>query len=333
MATPTRLSGLHIEAEQVTGARTVVRIRRVRRLSRLEQFRARTGGETLAELFGTFLLVLLGDGVVATTVAALGGSARRVGPFGSADWLIICFGWGLAVCFAVYVAGGVSGAHLNPAVTLAFALRRDFDWRKLPAYWLAQLVGAFLAGAVVYLVYHQAMSAYDATMHITSHRHSPGTFSIFATQPAAYFHGGLVGPLVDQVVGTAVLVAIIAALIDQQNQAPEANMSALLVGLTVTVIGMALGANAGFAINPARDFGPRLFAFFAGWGNLALPGDGPGFSAYAWVPVVGPLIGGAVGITAYDLFVGKVLQVREAEGEDTSGQAGAVPEAPYTEPR
>ncbi len=311
-----------------TGARrNVARRRRPDpRLSRIEQFRSRTGGETLAEFFGTFLLILLGEGAVATTVVGLAGSGRRTGAFGSADWLIINWGWGLAVCFGVYVAGGVSGAHLNPAVTLAFALRRDFSWRKVPAYWAAQLLGAFAAAALVLALYHSAIDAYGVAQHVAVH--SKDTFAIFATSPAEYFHGSLVGPFVDQVVGTAVLVALIAALIDQQNQAPESNMSALLVGLVVVVIGIALGTNAGYAINPARDFGPRLLAWLGGWGSTALPGK----NSYFWVPIVGPLLGGAIGILLYDLFVGKVLAARPDE-EDGPEEAGQVPQAPYTDSR
>jgi len=310
-----------------TGARrNITRRRPDARLSRVERFRARTGGETLAEFFGTFLLVLLGEGAIATTVVGLSGSGRRTGSFGSADWLIINWGWGLAVVFGVYVAGGVSGAHLNPAVTLAFALRRDFAWRKVPAYWAAQLLGAFAAAALVFALYHSAIDAYGAAQHTAVH--SKDTFSIFATGPADYFHGSLVGPFVDQVVGTAVLVALISALIDQQNQAPESNMSALLVGLAVVVIGIAIGTNAGYAINPARDFGPRVFAWIGGWGSMALPGKG----SYFWVPIVGPLVGGVIGITLYDLLVGKVLAARP-DDEDGPGEAGQVPDAPYTDSR
>jgi glycerol uptake facilitator protein len=306
------------------GQRTTVTSRRRAKLSAIDQFRARTGGETLAEFFGTFLLVLLGCGAVATAVVGLAGSGRRTGDFGSADWLIINWGWGLAVAFGVYVAGGVSGAHLNPAVTFAFALRRNFPWRKVPVYWLAQLLGAFVAAALVFALYHSAIDAFGPANH--SAVHTQDTFAIFATYPAKYFHGSNIGPLVDQIVGTGVLVILIAALIDQQNQAPEANMSALLVGLAVVVIGLAIGTNAGYAINPARDFGPRVFTWLAGWGKTALPADG-----YWWIPIAGPLIGGAVGIYLYDLFVGKVLAVRPAE--DRPSEPGKVPDSPGSEAR
>jgi glycerol uptake facilitator protein len=300
------------------GNRTVVSVRRAQRLGPIDRFRARTGGETLAEFFGTFLLVLLGCGSVAVAVAGLPGSGRQTGSFGAANWLIVSWGWGLAVCFAVYVAGGVTGAHLNPAVTLAFAMRRGFPWKKVPVYWISQVLGAFAAAALIFALYHSAIDAYGATNHVPVHNQD--TFAIFATFPAKYFNGSLVGPFIDQIVGTAVLVALIAALIDQQNQAPEANMSALLVGLAVVVIGLAIGTNAGYAINPARDFGPRFLTWLAGWGKTAFWADG-----YWWIPIVGPLVGGAIGIFLYDLFVGKVLAVRPPE--DEPAEPGRTPDS------
>jgi glycerol uptake facilitator protein len=241
--------------------------------------------------------------------------------------LIISLGWGLAVAFGVWVAGGVSGAHLNPAVTLAWTLRRGFPLRKLPSYWAAQVAGAFCGGLVVYAVYSSALHAYEVTNHMPR-RTAIDTFSVFATFPAKYFGGGVAGPLVDQIVGTAILVALIAALIDAHNQAPESNLAPLMVGLVVVVIGLAYGVNAGYAINPARDLGPRLVTAIFGWSRLAFPGSGAGFSDYWWIPIVGPLVGGVLGVLAYDGFVGTVLDVRpkEADNVDAEHGAGHVPE-------
>ncbi|HYZ54790.1 MAG TPA: aquaporin, partial [Streptosporangiaceae bacterium] len=201
------------------------------------RLRAGLGGEMLAEFFGTFILVLLGDGSVAVAVAGLPGSGRQVlklAPFGPANWLIIAWGWGFAVVFGVYVAGGVSGAHINPAVTLSFALRRGFPWRKVVPYWLAQVTGGFCGAGLVYGVYFSAINWFNATNHMTR-PHSISTFAIFATYPAPYFHSAWAGPFVDQVVGTAILVALIAALIDNRNQAPKGNTAALMIGLVVAV--------------------------------------------------------------------------------------------------
>ena len=275
--------------------------------------RTGTGGELLAEFLGTFVLILLGCGSVAVAVAGLPGSGRQETPFDAANWLIIAFGWGLAVVFGVYIAGGISGAHINPAVTLAFAIRRAFPWRKVLPYWGAQLVGAFAAAAVVYGLYASAISSFEAANGFTSHAQSLPTFSIFATFPAEYFGGGMWGPLFDQIVGTAVLVGLVAALVDSRNQAPMSNMGPFLIGFVVVAIGFSIGTNAGYAINPARDLGPRIFTWLAGWGDLAFPGAGEWFNNYWWIPIVGPLIGGVVGIFVYDFFIGGVLSARLAQ--------------------
>ena len=264
-------------------------------------------GEMLAEFFGTFVLIAFGCGSVAVAVVGLPGSGRQDVAFGPANWLIIAWGWGLGVVFGVYVCSGISGGHINPAVTLAFALRRKFPWRKLPGYWLAQVVGAFAAAAVVYAVYDAAINAFNLTNHIADRAQSLPTFSIFATFPAPYFNGSWVGPFVDQIVGTAMLLAVIAALLDRRNSAPAANLTPLIVGLVVVVIGLSFGTNAGYAINPARDFGPRVFTLIAGWGDIAFPGSFQSFSNYWWIPIAGPLIGAVVGIVAYDILAGRAL--------------------------
>jgi glycerol uptake facilitator protein len=230
----------------------------------------------------------------------------------------------MAVAFAVWVAGGVSGAHLNPAVTLAFAVRRKFPYKKILPYWGAQVVGAFVGAALVFLVYHNAIDAFNlAAKTPKSGGNALATYSIFATFPAKYFGGGIAGPLIDQIVGTAFLLLFVVAVIDARNSAVGANLAPLAIGLIVLAIGNSFGANAGYAINPARDFGPRLFAYFAGWGKVALPGtyNAPGFhfTDYFWVPIVGPLIGGIIGVIIYDLFVGDVLHARLKMQEQVSG--------------
>jgi glycerol uptake facilitator protein len=242
------------------------------------RLRATVWGELLAEFLGTFVLIAFGDGVVAMAVAALNQSGRGTEIFmASGDWLLIAWGWALAVAFGVYVAGGVSGAHINPAVTLALAVKRAFPWPKVAPYMVAQVLGAFVGGALVYLVYHDAISSFEAAKHITrgmlgGAADSTPTFSIFATFPAPYFGSSLVGPVIDQIVGTAFLLMFVLALTDERNQPPKSNLAPLLIGFAVAAIGMSFGANAGYAINPARDFGPRFFAWLAGWGQVAFPG-------------------------------------------------------------
>jgi glycerol uptake facilitator protein len=285
-------------------------------------------GELLSEFLGCVVLISFGDGVVAMAVAALPGSGRTAGPtviFNAAgDWLLITWGWALAVAFAVWVAGGVSGAHINPAVTLAFAVRRKFAWSKVGPYVVAQVFGCFVGAALVFLVYHNAIDAFNlAAKTPKSGGNALATYSIFATFPASYFHGALIWPLIDQIVGTMFLLMFVVAVIDVRNAAVQSNMAPLVIGFAVAAIGMSYGANAGYAINPARDFGPRLFAYFAGWGKVALPGTFSSgtfhFSVYFWVPIVGPLIGGVLGVIIYDLFIGDVLHARLKMVEDVRG--------------
>jgi glycerol uptake facilitator protein len=294
-------------------------------------------GELLAEFLGCVCLISFGDGVVAMAVAALPGSGRAQTPttifLAAGDWLLIAWGWAFAVAFAVWVAGGVSGAHINPAVTLAFAVRRKFAWNKVLPYWAAQVVGCFVGAALVFLVYHYAIDAYNLAAHTPkSSGKALASYSIFATFPAPYFHGSIAGPLIDQIVGTGFLVLFVVAVIDARNTAVGSNLGPLIIGFVVAAIGMSYGANAGYAINPARDFGPRLFAYFAGWGKVALPGTytAPGFhfSDYFWIPIVGPLIGGIIGVVIYDLFIGDVLHARLKLTEEV---AGPIEETPATE--
>jgi glycerol uptake facilitator protein len=289
------------------------------------RWRQTVWGELSAEFLGTFVLICFGDGVVAMAVAALNQSGRGTAIFAaSGDWLLITWGWAMAVTFGVYVAGGISGAHINPAVTLALAVRRNFPWAKVVPYILAQLVGAFAGAALVYLVYHNAISSHEAANNITrgalgGSADSTATFSIFATFPAPYFHSNMIWPLIDQIVGTAFLLMFVLALTDERNQPPRSNLAPLLVGLAVAAIGMSFGANAGYAINPARDFGPRFFAWLAGWGQVAIPG----IHNYLWVPIVGPFVGGILGAIVYDIFIRDVLRDRgepEAAGVEAEGR-------------
>ena len=181
----------------------------------------RTGvlGECLAEFLGTLVLIAFGTGVVATAVAALNQSGRGAVPFAaSGDWLLITCGWAAAVTLGVYVAGGVSGAHLNPALTVALALRRQFPWSRVAPYALAQTAGAFVGAALVYIDYGAAIRSYEHAQGIVrGTAASAATAGIFMTGPAPYFAGSLVGPFVDQVIGTALLVLVVFALTDARN--------------------------------------------------------------------------------------------------------------------
>jgi len=263
-------------------------------------------GELLAEFIGTFALIAFGDGVVAVAVVGLPESGRTQVIFnGAGDWLLITWGWALAVTLAVYVAGGVSGAHINPAVTFANAVKGDFPWYKVIPYWISQTVGAFAGAALVYLDYYKAINAWNLANHVATRASSGGltTYSIFATFPAQYFNSNMFGPFLDQVIGTFFLVLFVLAIGDVRNQAVQSNLAPLMVGFAVAAIGMSFGVDAGYAINPARDFGPRLFTWFMGWGQNAFPGP----SGYWWVPIIGPMVGGGIAPFIYKWFIGNTL--------------------------
>lgn len=245
--------------------------------------------ELLAEFFGTFILIVFGVGVVAQFVL----SRSTAG-----SYLSINVAWGLAVAMGCYVSAGVTGAHLNPAVTLALAAHRRFPWNHVLPYSVAQIAGAFVASAVVYLTYHEALNAFDGGVRQVLG--ASGTAGIWATYPQPFlsvFPGGFI----DQVVGTALLVAVIFGITDPRNAPPPTGLAPVVVGLLVVLIGATFGFNSGYAINPARDFGPRLFTFIAGWGSgVFTAGNG-----WWWVPIIAPLIGGVAGGWIYDVLIGQ----------------------------
>lgn len=246
-----------------------------------------TAREVAAEFLGTFVLITFGVGVVAQFVLS-GGTAGQ--------YLSINLAWGLAVTMGVYVSGGVSGGHLNPAVTLAFAVRRRFPWNKVLPYWAGQMAGAFTASAVVFMTYREALFNFDGGIRQIAG--AKATAGIWATYPQPFlstFPGGFI----DQVVGTALLVLVIFALVDKRNTPPAPHVAPVVVGLLVVLIGAAYGLNSGYAINPARDLGPRLFTAVAGWGSgVFIAGN-----HWWWVPVVAPCVGGVIGAFVYEALI------------------------------
>ncbi len=247
-------------------------------------------GELLAEFLGTLVLIVLGTGVVAMVVLFGTGVPGEVVKGGYTN---ITLGWGLAVTMGIYVAGGVSGAHLNPAVTLALAAFRGFPWRKLIPYTLAQTAGAFAGAALVYWNYRPAFHRSDPLLD-----HTAGVFATFPAFPEVVSAG-----LLDQILGTALLVGLIFAITDPRGPLPVANLAPFVVGLVVVAIGMSLGGMHGYAINPARDFGPRLWTVVAGFQNNGLTSGSPVF----WVPIVGPLVGAVLGGFLYDQGIRRFL--------------------------
>src|SRR5262245_57642304 len=241
-------------------------------------------GELLAEFLGTLVLIALGDGVVAMVVLFGSGAPGEVVKGGYTN---ITLGWGLAVLMGLCVAGRVSGGHLNPAVTLALAVFRDFPWPKVLPYMAAQLAGAFAGAALVYFNYLPAFHKFDPELS--------KTVTVFATAPAfpdAWAYG-----LLDQVIGTALLMGLVLAIGEPKNPFVPSYLQPPCVALVVVAIGISWGGMHGYAINPARDLGPRLFTLAAGFRNT-------GFSDGRWlVPIVGPLLGGLLGALTYDRLV------------------------------
>jgi len=233
----------------------------------------------LGEVLGTAILILLGDGVVANVLLN-----RSKGQNGG--WIVITTGWALAVAIAAYVTGHVSGAHINPAVTLGLAAIGQFPWSQVPSYIIAQFLGAFLGAVLVYLAYlpHWAVTD-DAELKL----------AVFSTAPAVRSPGA---NLVTEIIGTAMLVLGVLGISHPANQL-AGGLSPLLVGFLVWAIGLSLGGPTGYAINPARDLGPRI-----AHAVLPIPGKGGSDWGYAWIPVVGPVIGGILGALLFQTLFG-----------------------------
>jgi glycerol uptake facilitator protein len=252
----------------------------------------RTMKEFVGEVFGTFLLILLGDGVVANV-----GLAPRVA--GTAyNWNTITIGWAFAVIIAAYVSGGISGAHLNPAVTLGLAVRRGFPWKKVVPYFIAQFIGAFLGAAAVYLIYRDGLvaagmpnvwstgpgSIFGASWWGSPSEGALGTYSMLTASIAELF-------------GTFILIWGIAASGDLKNSGLKDNLGTFLVGFAVLAVGLSLGGPSGYSINPARDLAPRILGHLVGTKGL--------FDGIYWLipPVLVPLIAGPIGFWLYDVLV------------------------------
>jgi glycerol uptake facilitator protein len=252
-------------------------------------------GELCAEFAGTMILILFGCGVVAQVVTSPDGS---LGDHDSIAW-----GWGIGVILGVYTAARGSGGHLNPAVTIALATFRGFPWRKVIPYTIAQTLGAFVAAIIVRFGYADWIAKVDP-------QHTIATQGIFSTLPGNGVEGiSITTAFYDQTIGTAILVFLVLALTTASNNPPLSNLGPVVVGLVVVGIGMAWGANAGYAINPARDFGPRLASLITGYETAMY--DQNGF-LYFWLPIVAPIIGGLVGGLLFKLLVDQFLP-REKE--------------------
>jgi glycerol uptake facilitator protein len=232
-----------------------------------------------AETIGTALLILLGDGVVAAVLLAQS-KAQNSG------WIVITFGWGLGVMFAILAVGQFSGAHLNPAVTIGFAVIGNTEWSDVPKYLIGEFAGAMIGACLVAAAYSNHWAATE----------DPGLkLAVFCTGPAIR---NTAANIVTEIIGTFVLVfGVLAIFANGFTTVPTFALGGLFVGFLVLAIGLSLGGPTGYAINPARDLGPRIVHAI-----LPIPGKGDSDWGYAWIPVVGPIIGGILGALAFDAF-------------------------------
>ncbi|KAF8530056.1 aquaporin [Hysterangium stoloniferum] len=267
--------------------------------------------EPAAEFLGTMVLILFGNGVVCQVVLS-GNPAVSAGSKG--EYLSICFGYGTGVALGVWISGGISGGHINPAVTdllliwfrvyvltrqtkvtLALAVFRGFPWKKVPIYMFAQLMGAICGAAIVYANYFHAIDIFEGGRGV---RTVPGTASLFATYPLDYLTP--VSAFFDEFIGTAMLVMVILAVTDKKNIAPKPGMVPLALFFVIFGIALAFGMQTGFAINPARDLGPRLLTAMVGYGRDVFDFRN---QYWLWCPILGPFLGALVGALVYDAFL------------------------------
>ncbi|KAL2080479.1 hypothetical protein ACEWY4_024272 [Coilia grayii] len=255
------------------------------RLLKKCRIRSSLARECLAEGLGVYVLILFGCGSVAQVT-----TSRNT----KGEYLSINLGFALGATFGVYISKGVSGAHLNPAVSLSLCLLGRHPWIRLPFYIVSQFLGAFLAAATVHLQYSDAIVSFGG-QEVSGPN---GTAGIFATYPADYLSLG--AGVLDQVIGTAALLVCVLAIGDQRNTPAPAGLEPVLVGAIVLVIGVSMGSNSGYAINPARDLGPRVYTYIAGWGEEVFRAG----RCWWWVPVVATPLGAVVGSLLYELLIG-----------------------------
>lgn len=264
----------------------------------------------VAEAIGTFLLVLFGTGSVAAAVF----TGAQVGL-----WQVAVV-WGFGVAIAIYVTAAVSGAHLNPAVSLAFAIfrRQEFSVSKMFAYWASQMIGAILAGVAIFLLFNPFISDFESANGILrgeeGSQRSAMAFGEYFPNPAIYEQGSIVishwHALAVEAFGTAILAMVIFALVDRRNAAiPNKGIAPFFIGFTVAILISLFAPITQAGWNPARDFGPRIVASLTGWGDIAIPGPEAGF----WIYIAGPLIGAPIGALIFEVAIAPRLQMLQSK--------------------
>ncbi|KAJ1181710.1 hypothetical protein NDU88_006912 [Pleurodeles waltl] len=258
--------------------------------------------ETLAEFVATFVLIVLGCGCVAQAVLSRGVAGNVV---------TINIGFALAVTMAVYVAGGVSGGHVNPAITVAMCATGRMAWCKFPLYVCAQLLGAMVGAAAIFGIYYDAfMSFADGKLAVSGPN---ATAHIFATYPAPFL--SIINGFAEQVASTALLIFSLFAICDAKNKGAPHGLEPVAVGLLIFVLACSLGMNSGCAMNPARDLGPRMFTAMAGWGREVFTAG----NNWWWVPVVAPMVGGIIGAYTYVLSI-EIHHQNQKEDTEQEGE-------------
>uniref|UniRef100_A0A3Q4GFF1 Aquaporin-3 n=1 Tax=Neolamprologus brichardi TaxID=32507 RepID=A0A3Q4GFF1_NEOBR len=270
------------------------------KLSRFFQIRNLLLRQALAECLGTLILVMFGCGSVAQLVLS-GGSHGM--------FLTVNFAFGFAATLGILVCGQISGGHLNPAVTFALCLLGRERWRKFPMYFLFQTIGAFFGAAIIFGMYYDALWDHPASFNVTG---PDATAGIFATYPGN--HLTLVNGFFDQIIGTAALIVCILAIVDPHNNPIPQGLEAFTVGFVVLVIGLSMGFNSGYAVNPARDLGPRLFTAIAGWGSEVFT------QGWFLVPVFAPFLGTFIGVMIYQLMVGFHMEGEVRDRKESTEQ-------------
>ncbi|KAK2827566.1 hypothetical protein Q7C36_018492 [Tachysurus vachellii] len=263
--------------------------------------------QALAECLGTLILVMFGCGAVAQLVLSEGSHGM---------FLTVNFAFGFAATLGILVCGQVSGGHLNPAVTFALCILGREPWRKFPVFFIFQTIGAFLGAAIIFGMYFDALWEYRKGSLIVLGENA--TAGIFATYPSN--HLSLLNGFFDQVIGTAALIVCILAIVDPYNNPIPRGLEAFTVGFVVLVIGLSMGFNSGYAVNPARDLGPRIFTSIAGWGSEVFTVNDYWF----FVPIFAPFIGALVGVLVYQLMVGYHLEGEAQEREEAEAHKQKV---------
>ncbi|XP_063345268.1 aquaporin-3-like [Pelmatolapia mariae] len=272
------------------------------KLSRFFQIRNLLLRQALAECLGTLILVMFGCGSVAQLVLS-GGSHGM--------FLTVNFAFGFAATLGILVCGQISGGHLNPAVTFALCLLGRERWRKFPMYFLFQTIGAFFGAAIIFGMYYDALWDHPGSFNVTG---PDATAGIFATYPGN--HLTLVNGFFDQIIGTAALIVCILAIVDPYNNPIPQGLEAFTVGFVVLVIGLSMGFNSGYAVNPARDLGPRLFTAIAGWGSEVFTVR----QGWFLVPIFAPFLGTLIGVMIYQLMVGFHMEGEVRDRKESTEQ-------------